>query len=347
MILFIGTFPSESLDTLQQAVEFIPLEILKEPLDSIHNEVKSISGNTHYAPWVLLNTLLATIGVVASIGAAYYSHRTATNVSRVNIQTQKYLFISLVRHLYRNKICTLAVAANMKMNSQRRPSDEHILKLKTLPEDVHVEIYNDQPVYYAKMHEIRLLLRNYNTEIDVFKSNLESSLIPLDEKHLGIQNLLFKPLYIIFRIADIFVPTDNPSDKISHPKNIITAMITEHCNKYFEDNTISIQEDLPTIENILNNEINIKSLNKITTSYKDLDLKKCLDGVFSPNNMFASINFKKALEHRELTNNDLKIKKDEVEKGLRSQEDIEGLLKFILVRDALIEYTKIRMLNFS
>ena len=163
--------------------------------------------------------------------------RTADNVTRASFNVQKGQFDDLIRHLYRNLVCTLAFTQRVVENreakqikesklfsgnpdakakkgtkssngqSQKRkgkhfsmyrkkerqgenqpqpdpkevkpqkyqyPSEEHLMKLKVLPEDVlHLESYNHDYTIYQKMHNLKLLLRNYDMEIDTAMTYLK------------------------------------------------------------------------------------------------------------------------------------------------------------------------------
>lgn len=314
--------------------EILNAENAIRALDSINAVVVKISENTHYSPWVLINVAIATAGVVISSLAAIYSYRTATNVRRVNKETQKYLFVDLIRHLYRNEICTLAMAAKMASHPNQRPSDDHILKLKTLPEDIHLEAYNDQREYYEKLHEISLLMRNYNTEVDVFQTHLNDPDIPISKKKEGLNTLLFKPFYISQKILEAI----NDIDKTNRSTEVLSIILSEHCNKLTEGNAVQIvnEDHQQKMKDIISSNINGKSLKLFFDLYEGIDINDGIDLTFSDKNRYAKASFKSAPQ----------TKRNMIDKQLRATKSIEKLLRHILIFDALIEYSKIRMFNY-
>lgn len=189
------------------------------------------------------------------------SKRTADNVMRASFNVQKGQFDDLIRHLYRNLACTLAFTQKILKGSDNRksenaietllsvrekaehkayPSEEHLLKLKVLPEDVlHLEKYNNDFEIYKKMHELKLLLRNYDIEIDTALMHLKNGNIDLDEVKNDLDTLTYKPLHIIKAILEITDEMKKRIDKkdkdadigFNAPENAALIMTREHVKK--------------------------------------------------------------------------------------------------------------------
>ncbi|NDW13764.1 hypothetical protein D0T50_12820 [Bacteroides sp. 214] len=148
----------------------------------------------------VISALAGIYGAIYSKQGRDYSKLTADNVERVNFEIQNKLLKDLIRHLFRNQVCTIAFAAKWEKDKTKYPSDEHVLKLKVLADDIHLEKYNNSPEFYDKMHGIGMLLRNYNAEIDIIHTHLKDPYVDDETKKNGIKTLMFKPVFLINRI---------------------------------------------------------------------------------------------------------------------------------------------------
>jgi hypothetical protein len=79
---------------------------------------------------------------------------------------------------------------------EKYPSESNMLKLKTLPDDILLNIDADK-LTYKKMHEYKLLLRNYNLEIECSIKHLAKNGIDPECLKEDFDNLLFKPFHLI------------------------------------------------------------------------------------------------------------------------------------------------------
>lgn len=213
------------------------------------------------------NFFIAFISLVVSVISAWFgflayhfSKKTADNVVRMTKDNQIAQFNDFIRHLYRNLVCTLAIKRAIESMSDHNayPSEDHILKLKMLPEDViHLEKYNDDKHVYMKMHELKLLLRNYDTEIDVSVSHFKDPSVSRDELLKNLDGLSFKPFYLIKRIIDIEnVMTEKRGPKgkrflcwrrssgINHANEAARVIISEHFNKLAENLKSNKKEEM-------------------------------------------------------------------------------------------------------
>lgn len=157
--------------------------------------------------WIgLISLAIGVLGVWFGWLAYRFSKKTANNVVRMTAENQMALFADMVRHLYRNLVCTLTmtrIQSNLK-NHDFYPSEEHLLKLKMLPEDtIHLDKYNDNTEIYRVLHELKLLFRNYDTEVDVCLLHYKTTNFRYDELIKDLSTLLYKPFYLMKRIADI------------------------------------------------------------------------------------------------------------------------------------------------
>ena len=157
------------------------MDSIKATVDSVKAEILLVTENTegeklfggdidwYNFAFAFLAFLVACFSAVYDFRGFRESKRTADNVTRVSLEVQMAQFDDLIRHLYRNLICTMAFTNKIleKKEHVEYPSEEHLMKLKVLPEDVlHLEKYNDNNSIYKMMHEFKLLLRNYDIEIN-------------------------------------------------------------------------------------------------------------------------------------------------------------------------------------
>ena len=149
--------------------------------------------------------IVATVLALFSLWYTFRAYRsqslTESNTRNVSIEDQKSRFEDLARHEYRNLVVVLSTAVKYfskanQSGGQRLeyPSESHILKLQTAPEDYVLDI---GPQIAAIASEMRLLLRNYNIEIGVAHDHLLRSSINLGVMEADYDNLIFKPLFLV------------------------------------------------------------------------------------------------------------------------------------------------------
>ena len=201
-----------------QTQPVIEADSLSRSLRSISDTLSVIAGNTDPLKVLNVDVEMGNFGIgffsliIGILGAVFgwlayrFSKKTADNVVRMTAENQIALFNDMIRHLYRNLVCILTVGHIQSSDEEHNsyPSEEHLLKMKMLPEDtIHLEKYNDNKRIYTVMHELKLLLRNYDTEIDVCLTHCKERGFAQKEllKDMGV--LMFKPFYLIARIAEI------------------------------------------------------------------------------------------------------------------------------------------------
>lgn len=157
--------------------------------------------------WSNLN-FYGIVGVVLALFSLLYTFRsyvsqsqTESNTRNVPIKDQINKFRDLTRHEYRNLVVVLTTAMKFfaddnAKNGMRKayPSESHILKLQAAPEDFVLDI---NPQMASTVSEMRLLLRNYNIEINVACNHLSRPAINDDAVNRDYDNLIFKPLFLV------------------------------------------------------------------------------------------------------------------------------------------------------
>lgn len=166
---------------------------------SLQELVKMPNGmnSVNLAFWISLVALLV------SIIAIFAQFITAKNTANAPYKGQISQFEDLVRHLYRNLACSKAMrdkfTSHDNSNPQKYPSEIHFLKLKTLPEDVFLPVNNK---LYPRLHELKLLIRNYNEDIDVALQHIKRKDLQTEVINGDFDNLLYKPFALISKIVN-------------------------------------------------------------------------------------------------------------------------------------------------
>ena len=229
------------------------MDSIKATVDSVKAEILLVTENTegeklfggdidwYNFAFAFLAFLVACFSAVYDFRGFRESKRTADNVTRVSLEVQMAQFDDLIRHLYRNLICTMAFTNKIleKKEHVEYPSEEHLMKLKVLPEDVlHLEKYNDNNHIYKMMHELKLLLRNYDVEIDTAMMHLKDGKISVEVLRNDLDTLTFKPLYLTKRILEItcqMTDLKGRNKSISPFKNAASIIVREHISKLKEN----------------------------------------------------------------------------------------------------------------
>ncbi|AFL84186.1 hypothetical protein Belba_1576 [Belliella baltica DSM 15883] len=123
---------------------------------------------------------------------------------QINKRFQKIIFQDLLRHYYRNFIILNTLKIKLETaDFNSYPSEEHILKFKSLPEDLRINKFTTSGKNYDSLHEFELLLRNINVEIDVFLDHLKNKDLNKEIKLRDFNTMFFKFSMIAERITRI------------------------------------------------------------------------------------------------------------------------------------------------
>ena len=229
-------------------------EIRKE-LHSIQSQVEKISSNQTFLRdgfnlWAMLSLLVAIMTVIG------IDQMRSKNVDKA---TQYKLFIDMVRHLYRNKICTDTMLGKYLALKDSYPncypSEEHYMKLKLLPSDIHFEEYYKDSEKFHKMHEMELLLRNYNIEIDVALAHISNPDVSFDVKLHDFKTLDFKTGFLTKKILDLLNYLNPQKNNLQMIQKTIIASHEENEKGNpvsFHDSTILVHLDTERLREDLN-----------------------------------------------------------------------------------------------
>ena len=240
-----SAFLNSTLDSLYKDLHRIRtiqehrMEIAKERLASMTKDevvsdteaLYSIKDNTEPNFWANGWNLIGVFALIVAIWSLIVAKKTfraqnetEKHTQKAPIEIQMGIFKDLPRHFYRNLICTVAAILRFRdpdKNTDAKgrkayPSESNLGKLNTLPEEFILPIDVVDNALYMKMHEAKLLFRNYNIEVSTASQHLsrfETSDLTLAQ---DFDNLLFKPLHLtscIYPIQDTLYSVHSREDK--------------------------------------------------------------------------------------------------------------------------------------
>ena len=197
--------------------------------------------------WNLFGIITFIIALFSAI-FTYVTYKAQKNTelhtTNAPIDVQLSTLKDLPRHFYRNLVCTCAMILKFKFGEKKGkvyPSEGNMRKLQTLPDDVVLPIDVDtdkEDNAYQHMHELRLLLRNYNVEVQVASEHVARQGIMEETMTQDFGNLLYKPLFLIrntFNFKRSLNKESLPDDyKVKYVLDAISRMIQEHFKKLQE-----------------------------------------------------------------------------------------------------------------
>ena len=197
--------------------------------------------------WNLFGIITFIIALFSAI-FTYVTYKAQKNTelhtTNAPIDVQLSTLKDLPRHFYRNLVCTCAMILKFKFGEKKGkvyPSEGNMRKLQTLPDDVVLPIDVDtdkEDNAYQHTHELRLLLRNYNVEVQVASEHVARQGIMEETLTQDFGNLLYKPLFLIrntFNFKRSLNKESLPDDyKVKYVLDAISRMIQEHFKKLQE-----------------------------------------------------------------------------------------------------------------
>lgn len=155
----------------------------------------------------IVATVLAFFSLLYTFQAYRSQRLTECNTRNASVDDQVNRFIDFARHEYRNLVVVMATAVKFfskenQLNGHRiaYPSEIHILKLQAGPDDFVLDV--DSQIA-GTVSEMRLLLRNFNIEINVACKHLQRHGINKDVLYRDYYNLMFRPLSLVKKACEM------------------------------------------------------------------------------------------------------------------------------------------------
>lgn len=190
-----------------------PQELTDADMSNEYGAMLKIEKNTRPDWWnddwnatSLVAAVIALFSFFVGAFTLWAQKQTEKHTSNAPINVQLWKLRDLPRHFYRNLACTCALIFKYRMEGEELkrksyPSESNLSKLQILPDDVVIpvdisETKDPKENPYKYMHELKLLLRNYNIEVEVASEHLSRKGITDDSLVQDFDNLLFKPIYL-------------------------------------------------------------------------------------------------------------------------------------------------------
>lgn len=226
------------MDTMQQSINAL-FEIYKNTeIIAENTEEDNVRDGWNVYGWVAFAIALLSLGVAA---ITYREQKkTEEHTTNAPVEVQQWKLRDLPRHFYRNLVCTCAIVLKYRAEGEEKkrnnyPSESNLRKLQTLPDDIVLPIDIDKKKdaeqnAYKYMHELRLLLRNYNIEVEVASGHLTRKTISDESLKQDFDNLLFKPIQLTKSTFD-FEKALPKSDEKHLTVRTIYSVLNEHFKK--------------------------------------------------------------------------------------------------------------------
>ena len=180
-------------------------------LRSIMKSSSITADNTSFGVIALLSFIAALISALFALGSfvvgvmTMRSQQAAEKNTRgfKNIRSTQSLMLDMVRHFYWNNVISYAIAERMKQNDYKvYPSEDHLQKMKVHIGSIDLHIYLDSEEHYQILSNLYLLLRNYNTELDVINKHFKDISIDNATKERDLKHLIFKCDFLTRKIVE-------------------------------------------------------------------------------------------------------------------------------------------------
>lgn len=242
-------------------------------LSNIAYDTNRIFNKDNWDSYGILALAISIFSILIAIFSCIFTKQTLTaqkkteeHTQNAPLQAQIGILKDLPRHLYRNLACTCAALLKFRASTNKKkgirlkyPSESNMLKLLVLPDDFILPIDASDEKTYCKMHEEKLLFRNYNLEIQTAAEHFANKSIPDSSLQNDYDNLLFKPVFLVtkmFELQDRILvdKSGNPSQE-NNIAYTIYAFIKEHLEKVdFLQLAKNSDKELETLNKIMKND---------------------------------------------------------------------------------------------
>ena len=260
----------------------------KDSLNSEYSAMLKIADNTQQDPikddwnlygWVAFAIALISLFVAGvTLWAQWQTERHTTNAP---VEVQLWKLRDLPRHFYRNLVCTCAIifkyrAEGREKRRKRYPSESNLMKLQTMPDDIVLPIDVNKSRAYKYMHELKLLLRNYNVEVEVAAEHLSRKKITDASLVQDFDNLLFKPLFLT-QSKFYFERSLSKDTKVALEDQTIYAILAEHFRKLKEPTNFKVLYEKEEAQLCLQLLAQVEQASQKNEFVESIDTEKSLD----------------------------------------------------------------------
>ncbi len=185
---------------IPQILKNVDVEIMKSEAPQ---RVVTIAERLGLDIWDWIAIIIAVASLLVAILAAWWQHKTEKNTMKITEEGQFDLLVDYFRHFYANIIVVLAVYHKLdKRYETHYPSEEHFRKLTVELDVLHPEAFFHSKDKYNSIHNLYLLIRNFNSECGVAEEHICKKNIFIPAKERDINTLIFKQDYFVGRFSD-------------------------------------------------------------------------------------------------------------------------------------------------
>jgi hypothetical protein len=203
-------------------------------VDSVLTAIRQFTGETaSHTERSFVWDQVCLLGLV-SLGASFLTIVSIWRQERLTPTAYRALLYDLVRHLYRNKIVTLAMWTKYNFYKSQGekyyPSDEHYLKLKIPGSDIRPDQFSHRKTRWGEAHELELLFRNYNVEIEAALIHIKDDSVDDETKECDFRTLDFKTGFLSKHIVD-FIEKERVETGLDRKVNWLYKKVKWLCRK--------------------------------------------------------------------------------------------------------------------
>lgn len=173
--------------------------------------IEEIAHKLHVVTWDYIAVFIAALSLWVAWGAFRSQRKTERNTMQVTEEGQFDLLIDYIRHFYANLVVIKAIyfkLANLPFGYPKDstditkhlyprlrthyPSEEHLKKLAMDTDALHPEVFVHATEKYNEIHNLLLLIRNYNIETAVAEVHVSSPDVGAHTKDRDWNTLMFK-----------------------------------------------------------------------------------------------------------------------------------------------------------
>lgn len=188
---------TDTIHTLHDNILIVSDSVLR----CIHQINTTTAMNTSPRPWTWISVSIAAIALFIAFMTWMSQKRTEKNTLQINPEGQERILLDIIRHLYANMVATVTLTTLLRdCGFSKYPSEEHLLKLKVDPSYLHPELFSNKSNEYERLHNLIVLFRNYNVEIDTALLHFKDRTLARNVKERDASTLLLKPGLLTRRI---------------------------------------------------------------------------------------------------------------------------------------------------
>lgn len=218
---------------IPQILKNVDVEIMKSEAPQ---RVVTLAERLGLDIWDWIAIIIAVASLLVAILAAWWQHKTEKNTMKITEDGQFDLLVDYFRHFYANIIVALAVYHKLdKRYETHYPSEEHFRKLTVELDVLHPEAFFHSKDKYNSIHNLYLLIRNFNSECGVAEEHVCKKSIVSPAKERDMNTLIFKQDYFVGRFSNCIKELCMPKRKSSKAEEKVSIRWQHYITRAHDD----------------------------------------------------------------------------------------------------------------